>query len=596
MGSLPDFTLESKHSSKIKDKRGFVVKTLANKPLKESKQSKSKLAIKAPKLRTPSNRKLNMRSLEAHMRARLFEENSLAGSSSPSEFRGAQSTAKLNQVLPHNDSEVPADKPSASHSRSHPASLDSSQRSHAASVKEQPIEAEEEEAASILDPIADQPQQHVPETQCLDTKSKQLQSILLDVSGSPAMSSKPVTAKPDVIKGRNITNLRKKREKAVTATLSRPGEDCSALHLASGSKTDEVKTLERFLVCIGDVVVALLSRVSGCKAISSRKPASLSFNLSLICIVLASFLYTLLEAIHFQSATSFAGMVYDHVSQGPDTRPVLAYDAALALGALLGLIATSCFRLQLSMSECQDILEKFASQQGFSEDWQEASRSDALSIILLWLVAVGERIRCVVMWNKDFTEMNYFSLTCFIVTSFILGAILFSVMQICRGLRASVDDFSFQVYQRTDFAEAVRNWSVLQALIRSACSAVQPVFILLQGIIIIVTLAAATDFYKYGGNYSMLFSGAVVVLNLSRVFLHAASVTDHCERVPAFINSLNFGNELDPERMYVVWYIKLSQTGFYILEVQLTSALVLKSFYVLAALVVAVLTKFMSGL
>lgn len=184
---------------------------------------------------------------------------------------------------------------------------------------------------------------------------------------------------------------------------------------------------------------------------------------------------------------------------------------------------------------------------------------------------------------------------CFMVSSFILGAVIFGMMHICRGLHSSVDDFCFQLYQEPDFAASERDWGVLQALIRSACNSVQLMFVLLQTTIVGVVIVGTADYYKYNGNLSIIFSGGFVLLNLGRVFLSAAYVTDHCERVPAFINSLSFGRKLDPDRMYMVWYIKHSQAGFYMFDVLLTSGLVLKSFYIIAALISVVLTKVMSG-
>merc|ERR1712032_1152460 len=123
------------------------------------------------------------------------------------------------------------------------------------------------------------------------------------------------------------------------------------------------------------------------------------------------------------------------------------------------------------------------------------------------------------------------------------------------------------------------------AVLRKSCSAIEHCFFTLQTVALsallldIADIALARPGSDPGEVLPALLPGSIITLGLTRVFLCAAGVTDKCARVPALVNSLSFGNDLDHDRQYVVEYIIHSAAGFYVFEVRLTSAMVLKFCY-----------------
>lgn len=594
LGAIPPLQLGA-HKKQVKTRKRRVLLGTPS----ETVSMMSPAAMQGKPVTTGRNsaqgKKIGLRSLEAQLTEQLFEKNSLCHSTSFS--------SKLHQVVPQDTRPTPSGSGFLSAFRRTPREADHSPVAHRISLATAPSYRQVDEAkhplAVEITPLGKEPIESKSESKIMPSASinddivQHVSSVDASEQGRGSQQSKQ-----DGGKGRKIEHLRRRREKDVTANLSlKVSNGMSALDGSNEELVEpEVNTfgcVRNLVTIVGNISVNAFVFVSGLKPISQYTCVSLLFQACTMLVALGSFISSMRDAVLFK----VMGEPLNTTLAEPFHEPLLLYDTALALGAVLGLFATGCLRLNLGMSRYQDIFERFAAQKGFPEDWQEDSRWDAVTVLALWSIAVAERIRCIIMrGDGNFDVVNCLSLACFVASSFILVAILFSVMQLCLGLRASVDNFSFQVYNESDFGAAVRNWTVLQALIRLACSAVQPVFLLLQATIVLVIMTAATDFYKYGADYSMMFSGGLVLLNLSRVFFHAASVTDHCERVPAFINSLNFGKDLDQDRMYIVWYIKLSQAGFYVFEVQLTSSLVLKSFYILAAVVLAVVTKVMSGI
>merc|ERR1712039_1078908 len=80
-----------------------------------------------------------------------------------------------------------------------------------------------------------------------------------------------------------------------------------------------------------------------------------------------------------------------------------------------------------------------------------------------------------------------------------------------------------------------------------------------------------------------LLPTGIIMLGIMLSFFYAAVVTDKCARVPAFVNSLSFGTDLDRDRQYVVEYIIHSAAGFYVFDLRLTSAIALKFLYIISA-------------
>lgn len=266
------------------------------------------------------------------------------------------------------------------------------------------------------------------------------------------------------------------------------------------------------------------------------------------------------------------------------------YDVALAFGALLSLLCGGCLRFSTPVAECEAMLDAFTEGRSLYEDWLSKCRWDALLVLIIWALSVVERTRelfadgiATLQLQQDVDQQelvyNLCNLGSFAVSGAVLLSCLFRIMRVCRGFYVIIDDFSFNLVTTSDLCVAEQDWNLLQALLRRSCHSLQYLFIVLQSTIVAALILGVDDFYRLN-KPTLLISGACVLIGLAQLFLCAASVTDHCERLPPFVNSLGFGRSLDADRLYLVEYMFYSQAGFYIFEVRVTRDMVLKAFYI----------------
>jgi len=405
----------------------------------------------------------------------------------------------------------------------------------------------------------------------------------------------------DVFK-RNITAGRSKRdtcqlrdeknEELIRATIkSVPGFTATDPTVAPILDVDISEEEERpkwtCLAKVGNGAVKVLSLINCSDSISESRITTALFHMVLM---LASILVL---------SWDVGVIIADRMSADMSMRANLFYDAGFALGAFLCLICCGCLWMRTSVAECEAMLDAFAEARELKEDWQSACRRDAFQVISFWLLATGERAREIVMRMPEDSLSSEILLTylssvvCFAVSTGILLACLFRILRLCRGFYIMIDDFSFQLVSSSDLGAAEQEWNLLQALLRRSCSSLQFLWIVLQSTIAVALILGLDDFHRSGAEVAI--AGVIVLLGLAQMFLHAASVTDHCERLPSFVNSLGFGRELDADRMYLVEYMFYSQAGFYVFEVRLTRDMVLKAFYICAVGVFYFVTKVMSG-
>ncbi|CAE7305222.1 selU [Symbiodinium sp. CCMP2592] len=401
---------------------------------------------------------------------------------------------------------------------------------------------------------------------------------------------------------RNITAGRSKRdtcqlrdeknEELIRATIkSVPGFTATDPTVAPILDVDISEEEERpkwtCLAKVGNGAVKVLSLINCSDSISESRITTALFHMVLM---LASILVL---------SWDVGVIIADKMSADMSLRANLFYDAGFALGAFLCLICCGCLWMRTSVAECEAMLDAFADARELKEDWQSACRRDAFQVISFWLLATGERAREIVMHMPEDSLSSEILLTylssvvCFAVSTGILLACLFRILRLCRGFYIMIDDFSFQLVSSSDLGAAEQEWNLLQALLRRSCSSLQFLWIVLQSTIAVALILGLDDFHRSGAEVAI--SGVIVLLGLAQMFLHAASVTDHCERLPSFVNSLGFGRELDADRMYLVEYMFYSQAGFYVFEVRLTRDMVLKAFYICAVGVFYFVTKVMSG-
>lgn len=274
--------------------------------------------------------------------------------------------------------------------------------------------------------------------------------------------------------------------------------------------------------------------------------------------------------------------------------PPLLLDMALGGGAVFGLLACGCLRVNQGLISCDEMLLSYSEQKNFVHGLEQRQRWDAFAVVVCWCFAVAERLRELMFSMPLELQLGpdlFVPLVTFAISSGLLVALLFTFLRICLMLHLMIDDFSLEIVCTADFHGASGEWNVLQALIRSSCSSLQYLFLVLQSTIVAVVTLGVFDYYSNPGRQTAFIAPAILLLGIAQIFLRASTVTDHCERLPSFVNSLSVEKTCEKARMHLVEYISYSKAGFYVFEMRLTSGIVLKAFYVLFMGLFALVTR-----
>jgi len=390
---------------------------------------------------------------------------------------------------------------------------------------------------------------------------------------------------------RNVTSITSRSKKGSVQLRDANNEELIRATIKSVNKISPLSETDPLGTMAGNRAVGIMSAVNCSAIIYNSRVATLLFHgvLAISCLLSLGWLVTdvILQFMAMQDSTGHSYFVYD---------------VALSFGALLCLLCGGCLRFSTPVAECEAMLDAFADERNLHEDWLQKCRWDALIVSTIWLLSVVERARelfadgLTLHQDVDQQEIvnNLCNLASFMVSGGVLLACLFRVMRVCRGFYVIIDDFSFNLVTTSDLCVAEQDWNLLQALLRRSCAALQYLFIVLQSTIVAALILGVDDFYRLAKPTSLI-SGAFVLIGLAPLFLCAASVTDHCERLPPFVNSLGFGRSLDADRLYLVEYMFYSQAGFYIFEVRVTRDMVLKAFYISGMAIFYFATKVMAS-
>lgn len=394
---------------------------------------------------------------------------------------------------------------------------------------------------------------------------------------------------------KHLSALRQLRQQELTVAI---GEQKQVLSPAEEELTvSEEKPSDRYLKrrCnmvierIGGFIARFLTCIAGVEDVSGYGMCNLLFQ---ICMMLSGV---------GSLAANF--VVWRRQSDLPDDQrvglPGLLVEMALSAGAVFGLLACRLLRANQSSLGCDEMLLAFAEQKDFAAELAPRQSWDACSVMACWFLAVAERLREVLFRTPLEMQADvqaFVPVLSFAVSSGFLIALLFSFLRICLSLHVMIDDFSSRVVCTADFCNATDDWNVLQALLRSSCARAQYLFMVLQTTILASVTLGVFDFYNTPGSQTVFIAPAILLTGVAQLFLRASTVTDHCERLPSFVNSLSFGETCSQDRMYLVEYILHSKAGFYVFEVRLTSGIVLKAFYVLCMGLFALVTKIMTEL
>lgn len=280
-------------------------------------------------------------------------------------------------------------------------------------------------------------------------------------------------------------------------------------------------------------------------------------------------------------------------------------DAALAVGTL-----ASCFSMQpmrrknYELLGARDaILDIYARTRGFVRPWRSRSRRGAFLVAVLWLALVGSRVACGAIGSYSESGGALASLRtvsiphtlAFAVTTGFFAALVLSMLHVLHALLLMIDRFCCLFVEDPNVPERIREWNMLQAILRRASRAMTPVVLTthsaaIAALILTAYAAASGDAASLRddqerGTIKLLALQFPVVCFLAvligGVFFRLTEVTVRCDRVPAFINSFDrSGEDIDKSLQYLVSYVTYSAAGFYVSETRLTRGSAMKATYV----------------
>jgi len=249
------------------------------------------------------------------------------------------------------------------------------------------------------------------------------------------------------------------------------------------------------------------------------------------------------------------------------------------------------------LGSSEALLVSYARRQEICEAWIASMRYHALGLGILWTISV--LLRVYTLWLRSPVPlMDKAAAASFAVTSLVFMAIMLGILHVSVALSMIIDSYTAQFDNTTKFKldYSVYEWNLLQAILRKVSVSVQKSFLVLQSTALTMVLLAGSNLYR--GDFrsgasaaAWLCSSATLVVGVVFIFFKAAGVSERCMRMPALINSLDFGKQVDTRRHFLVEFISYSGAGFYVGEVRLTTAIAIKLTYFGCVVAFAIITQ-----
>jgi len=269
----------------------------------------------------------------------------------------------------------------------------------------------------------------------------------------------------------------------------------------------------------------------------------------------------------------------------------------LPVGALLSLMPFGLRRHQKLLEETFNLVRGVSVERGYG-DWDMShSRRDAAVFMGLWVGAIAATtLNRRLAWGQSPVEIVPHAIFVAIFIAIVL-CLAYSIVCISRSLIVMVDAFCCDIVGSTQLEEIAHFWNLTQAVLRKASTDVEKCLLILCLILAISVPLLTVDVAILGASgedMPSLLPEAIVTCCILYALLLASMVSEKCTRVPALVNAISFGEGSDRARQHTVDYIASSAAGFYVFDTRLTSAMVVKTIYVLCIVVVGVLTRIAS--
>eukprot|EP00927_Polykrikos_kofoidii_P042660 TRINITY_DN36700_c0_g1_i1.p1 TRINITY_DN36700_c0_g1~~TRINITY_DN36700_c0_g1_i1.p1 ORF type:complete len:772 (+),score=70.59 TRINITY_DN36700_c0_g1_i1:68-2383(+) len=280
-----------------------------------------------------------------------------------------------------------------------------------------------------------------------------------------------------------------------------------------------------------------------------------------------------------------------------------AADIAFSIGTFMCLLCT----WKLRRNGCEllgakgTILALYAESRGYARLWYCRSRTHSIIAIAAWFVIVTARVVCQVLaYSPDVSVGQLIvSSLAFSFESGFFTAMIFCLVHVSNALILMVDHFCCSFAQRPCAVARKHDWNMLQAILRRASGALSPCFLFAHVVAFSVlflclwgtVVGSSVLPEQWISVFGAVFPALMLTLMVGWLLYRVSGVTARCERVPAFVNSLDTGGR---SLQSVVNFVSSSAAGFYICETKLPACAAVKALYLFGIVILSVGTYLFS--
>eukprot|EP00930_Biecheleria_cincta_P018515 TRINITY_DN1439_c0_g2_i2.p1 TRINITY_DN1439_c0_g2~~TRINITY_DN1439_c0_g2_i2.p1 ORF type:complete len:701 (-),score=103.93 TRINITY_DN1439_c0_g2_i2:457-2244(-) len=277
-------------------------------------------------------------------------------------------------------------------------------------------------------------------------------------------------------------------------------------------------------------------------------------------------------------------------------------DVAMVFSGALGLtIHHACCKLSdncPTTGEQDAMLQSHSVAFDFTDDWLALSRKRGWWLLLIWLTSIATACASYVYKAQVFSEQSHdwFIVTGslhFMISSTIVCSLSMRVLHICSAMKISLISFMQQFAEPSvDFYDMVQEWNAIQIFTRtlsdgcapsSACQvAMIPVMVGSALLQILLTSTSFLDLFVTITPF-FVFSGMPYF-----ALVAAADTTMQCEQAAQVANSLLVSQLANPVAQNLLDFMSRCNLGFFINDLRISPAGVMKYTYVLAVVFVTV--------
>lgn len=266
---------------------------------------------------------------------------------------------------------------------------------------------------------------------------------------------------------------------------------------------------------------------------------------------------------------------------------------ALPVAAIFALTPFALRRHQRALDETVELLRAVALDRRYQSLFDRRARWDILVIAAIWLLIVISTIVCAAHGDGRRTELVLLHTMSVAISSGMILCLAYIMVFVCRSLSVMIDAFCCDLVSAIEVEQVAHVWNVTQAILRKASSSVEKCSLLLFTIMALTVplLLLAFDLDGSIASLGHIVQGGLVSVGVLQALFVAATVSEQCARVPAFINAMSFGVGTERARQHTVDYVASSAAGFYVFGMRLTLSAVVKFVYFWFVVTVSLVTR-----